>query len=374
MKIVYVVPYGVVLPSRAAHSINVMSMCSAISDLGHELTLVLPEPFSQEDIYAYYGIKRTFSIQFVRRISSKWFYPLFSLLTLFKIIKLKPDLVLGRSAITCLFAAWSGYQVVLDSHGPAWIGSRFNRYIYLLLRNSKNFKKMTVNSNALREIYLASGIPPQCPIVVAHNGSFQFPLEDKISNWPGRKNVLQIGYAGHLYKGRGIELIIECAVQLPQYDFHIVGGSEEDIQYWKNLHKLTNIHFHGFVAPSEVYKYRNMCDVLLAPYMKLGVFSAAGKDDSSKYMNPIKLIEYMASRKALIASDLPTIREVLNDKNAVLLPPDCVQDWVKAIIDLNVPEKRKSIADQAYKDFTENLTWRARANKMVSDITPGKLN
>ena len=366
MKIVYVVPYGVILPSRAAHSINIMSMCSALSDHGHKVTLILPDAIEPNvDLFTYYGIKNNFSIQFVKRISNRWFYPFYSLLTLLEIISIKPDLVVGRSALSCLFAAWTGYQVIFDSHGPAWSGSKVNRLIYLLLIGSKNLKKMTVNSNALRNIYLESGIAPKCPIVVAHNGSFKYSLDDKISKWPG-KSGLQIGYAGHLYKGRGIELIIGCALELPQFDFHIVGGSEEDILYWSKLHNLSNLYFHGFVSPSEVYKYRNMCDILLAPYMKSGVLSASGKDDSSKYMNPIKLIEYMASKKAIIASDLPPIREVLNNSNAVLLNTTDVEEWVQAILRLESPESRKMLAENAYKEFGENLTWSARAGKLVN--------
>ena len=50
----------------------------------------------------------------------------------------------------------------------------------------------------------------------------------------GDKNKLKIGYVGHLYKGKGIEviqlLLNKCNNDI---EFHIVGGTEKDINEWK---------------------------------------------------------------------------------------------------------------------------------------------
>ena len=48
-------------------------------------------------------------------------------------------------------------------------------------------------------------------------------------------HLLHIGYVGHLYKGRGIELILNMAKQRVELLFHIVGGLDEDIKYWKDI-------------------------------------------------------------------------------------------------------------------------------------------
>jgi len=50
---------------------------------------------------------------------------------------------------------------------------------------------------------------------------------------------------GHLYDGRGIELIFDLAGQMPELDFHLVGGSDEDLLYWQSVGRKTNIFFHG---------------------------------------------------------------------------------------------------------------------------------
>ena len=51
----------------------------------------------------------------------------------------------------------------------------------------------------------------------------------------GNISALKVGYVGHLYKGRGIETIVECAKKLSDMTFHIVGGTQKDVNYWKNF-------------------------------------------------------------------------------------------------------------------------------------------
>ena len=369
MKVVYIAPYGVVLPSTAAHSVNIMSVSSALAQQGHQVALVLPKAEKNEsELLRYYGVSKNFEFHFLPRYHNRWLSILYSFLSAVYALKHKADVVVSRSALSCLFSCWLGLKVVFDSHGPPWIGNKFNKYVYLILIKSKNLIRVTVNSGALKQIYLQISHPPRCEIKVAHNGSFDSPLDKCVDNWQGRPGALQVGYAGHLYKGRGIDIILETAKLLPEIDFHIIGGTPADISFWTAQIKLENVVFHGFVNPSEVYRYRNMCDVLLAPYMSTGVFSAGRIEDSSKYMNPIKLIEYMASRKAIIASDLPPIRELLNESNSILLSSYEPQDWSRAILSLADKGKREILSQKAYDDFRLNLTWDARARKMLEGL------
>ena len=75
-------------------------------------------------------------------------------------------------------------------------------------------------------------------IIVAHDGADEVVDFNSKTSLLGQKNTLKIGYIGHLYKGRGIELIIECAKQIKDMTFHIVGGFNDDINYWQNYSKI----------------------------------------------------------------------------------------------------------------------------------------
>lgn len=91
-----------------------------------------------------------------------------------------------------------------------------------------------------------------------------------------------------MYKGRGIEIIIELSKCFHNIGFHIFGGNEEDIKYWKNKTINNNIYFYGFILQNKIYLYRNACDILLAPYQKK-LSIANSTLNTSEYMSPLNI-------------------------------------------------------------------------------------
>lgn len=182
------------------------------------------------------------------------------------------------------------------------------------------------------------------------------------------EGTLKVGYVGHLYQGRGINLLIELARRCSWLHIHIVGGEPEDVQYWEQASRdLDNVTLHGYVKPAETAAYRRMCDVLVAPYQQ--VVQVAGKQiDTSKWMSPLKIFEYMATGKAVVCSDLPVLREVLRDgENALLCRPDDVDGWCEAMERLRADvDLRRLLGERAYRDYVEKYTWEQRAARLLS--------
>ena len=104
---------------------------------------------------------------------------------------------------------------------------------------------------------------------------------------------------------------------------------------------------------------------MLAPYSSRVTVGGHDKLDTSKFMSPIKIFEYMSHKKAIIASDLPVLREVLSEKNSVLVEPTNIKDWTTAIEKLKDLTQREKIANQAIVDF-DKYTWKKRAEKVIS--------
>lgn len=372
MKIVYVAKSFV--PSRTANSIHVMNICAALADMGHDVTILLPDAEEQRnlDIFPFYGLQPNFKIikLYYPKFKGKTIYFSFAIFRALK--KIKPDLVVGRFINGCAISAIMNIPTVFDSHGPIWHDSRISKFLFRKMINQKAFKKMTVNSNALKKIYLESDIFKGTKfntqnLIVAHNGANSYDLNKKV-DFPGRSDKLKVGYFGHLYAGRGVDIIFKLAERLPHIEFYIAGGEEADIINWKSKTQLENVHFLGFIPFANVYMYRNSCDVLLAPYQK--VVSPGGEvADQGPYMNPIKNIEYMSSKKAIICSDLPTIREVLNEDNAILVDCEDVDQWEKALINIyEDQELRSTLANQAYQDFQKYYTWKIRSQKLIEGV------
>ena len=366
MKILYL--SGYVIPSRKAHSIHIMRMSQALAQKGHNVILFAYASKQSRDfnLYAFYGTESDFDIELmsVPRVRGG------TLLTLPRLRKRllahsrNDTLVYARSIYGALVAARLGFRIIYEAHWPppnAWI-----HWLEKRLFAKASFQKLVLISKSLEQTYRTCFGEMPCT-EVCHDAADIPP--DKFSidyPWPCATDTLQIGYTGHLYAGRGIELILACAARLPHYAFHIVGGLYQDIERWADRGG-TNVHFHGYVQPSLVQTVLSKCDVLLMPYQRN--VSVGGKSiDTSNWMSPMKLFEYMASRRVIIASDLPVLREILTPENSILVQPESLEEWISAIEDCRDMRYRSRLADAAYQQFLASHTWGQRAEKALSGV------
>jgi glycosyltransferase involved in cell wall biosynthesis len=89
---------------------------------------------------------------------------------------------------------------------------------------------------------------------------------------------------------------------------------------------------------------------------------------SKKYTSPMKLFEYMASGIPIVASDLPSIREILNESNSVLVDPDIPKSIINGIIEVITNKSlANKISEQSFLDV-ENYTWSKRAINILEFI------
>ena len=369
MRILYI--SNSTIPSRMANSIHVMKMCHAFSNNGHEVVLLAPDIKHKyekgvNNIFEFYGVKENFKIK-------KLWYPnfiggglVYSLAIFFYLILGKKfDVVYGRFLHGCYLATLLKNKVIFETHEIIFRKRSHKIILFNKLIKSRYFKKLVVISQALKSIYLENKYLDNSLIQVAHDGADEVEnFNDKIKLL-GPKDHLKVGYVGHLYEGRGIEIIIECAKKINNMSFHLVGGLEKDIAYWQNYIeqlKLSNVYFYGFVSPKETSRYRNSFDIVLAPYANKVTIEGYG--DTSKFMSPIKIFEYMSHKKVIIASDLPVIREVLNEKNSILVNYENIELWIKAIKDLEYSNNKDHLSKQALIDF-KKFTWKNRAHLVI---------
>ncbi len=375
MRIVYISKS--VIPSRTANSIHVMKMCQAFSDNGHDVVLLTPHQKNQyekgiNNIYEYYGVKKNFIIKKLWHPNLKvgaLFY-LFSIF-FYLLINNNFQLVYGRFLHGCYLATLFKNKVIFESHENITTMKNHRLKIFKMLIKSKYFKKLIVISQALKNIYLENGYLSNNKIQVEHDGADEVKDLNTKVKLLGDEKTLKVGYVGHLYRGRGVELIIECAKLMKEVTFHIVGGTKKDIDKWRNLTKknnLLNIFFYGFVSPKDSINYRNSFDILLAPYAKkVSVFGLNDVGDTSNFMSPLKIFEYMSHQKAIIASDLPVLREILNPQNSILIEPEDTSALVTAILTLKKKELRDKLGANALKDF-KRFSWTNRVDRLINEI------
>ncbi len=180
------------------------------------------------------------------------------------------------------------------------------------------------------------------------------------------ENKLTVGFTGHIYPGRGADLLFELAQRMPDVNFLWVGGTPEEVNHWRNrLAEVdaSNVTMTGFVENSRLPLYQSAADVLLMPYGRS--ISASSGQDIAEVINPMKMFDYMAAGRAIVSADLPVLHEVLNGDNAVFCEPGNMDAWEKTLRELlSDGPRRLALGTQARKDAAR-YTWLARAKRAL---------
>ena len=172
---------------------------------------------------------------------------------------------------------------------------------------------------------------------------------------------------GHLYAGRGVDLFIKLAEAFQHKGIRFVwaGGKPADVEMWKaKAVNVSNLTFCGFVPNALLPVYQAAADVLLMPYsLEIGISSGLGH--SAQISSPMKMFEYLATGRAILASDLPVFHEILNESNAVFCTPENLPAWETALQALlDNPQLRERLSQQARID-AQKYSWTERARRIL---------
>jgi len=368
------------LPSRKANSVHVMAMCQAFARAGNEVTLFARrggEP--AEDLFQYYGVEPCFQVVMgcCPPWSGHWGRGLaYTADVARRVLRSpRPDLLYSRSCNCLAVLAPFGIPMAFEVHDLPRPGLE-DRVLRWLMRRS-NLVRVIAITESLRQEYLRliPWLPPE-RVFVAPDGADVPPKGLALPPdrpWPGRAGRVQVGYVGSLQPGRGVEIIAALAARLQEMDFHVIGGTEDQVEGWRRRASATgNLHVHGFVPPAVATACRQMMDILLTPYQErtLCVDDRGQVRDTTPGMSPLKVFEAMAAGKAIVSSDLPALREVLtHDVNALLVPPADVEAWADAIGFLaRHTEAAERLARQALDDLRAKYSWQVRATNILAEL------
>ena len=341
-----------------------MKMCAAMVRANHDVVLFgrRAPGYSAEDIFRYYGLKPAFELDLVSSSIGRRAPAVAGACRLLTRARtFRPELYYARRRPLAVVASFGSTPLIFDAHEMPI--RALDRKMELQVFRSKPFQRLVTNTKALADEYLAAWPEFGSKIMVAHNASD--PVAESISPYPiaRRPGAPQVGYVGSLYPGKGMETIIKLAEIHDGIDFHVVGGEKEHIGYWQAKGCPPNIAFHGHVRHADLSSYMLAFDVALAPLQRR-VSIDFHDSDIGKWTSPLKIFEYMAHGLPIIASYLPSLREVLVDEeNSLLVPPDDIGGWTAALTRLVADSSfRKDLARRAKSDFLLKYTWDARVS------------
>lgn len=356
MQLVYIT--NIQLPASDAQSIQVSAMAKAFNQkLGDNFLLI--SPLNNENISLSEGWqwRRLRVGNNLPRFLRYFFTIIFSIPG---ISKFKPDIIYSRDIGLVFFYRFLGFKCVYEIHKPfeTKIGDWFFRRLLQRI-------KVVAISQTLKNFVLEKYEIGNNGVLVAHDGVW---LEEytKLDHQVCKKKLCEelkinedrniVFYSSNLYKGKGLEIVIELAKQYADKYFVIMGNRDagEIIEYPTNM-------FHiGRKSPGEVPFYTKSADLLLMPFNK--------ELKTWKYHSALKMFEYLASGVPILSSNIGSITEVFNERNSYLFNPENISEAVESVkyIFDNYNEALEK-ARQALEDVKE-YTWEKRTQKILDFI------
>ena len=320
MKLAYV--SLVRLPTDRAHGYAMMKMCEHFAARGLDVELVVPTRRHgiKDDPFHYYGIERNFTIRklwatdFLGRFyKSRLSFFIDQLTFLLSLLRQRfgNTMVYARDYQVALFVR--SKNITLEVH-------TIPHRVWLFSLALSRARRIVVISGGLKKALIALGAPEH-KILVAPDAVdlSEFDITPSREVWrehgvdPQKKIVL---YTGHFYGWKGAETLAKAAAALEgDAEVVLMGGIDEELASFKKEYAGPHVYVIGFQPRKNIPNFLMSADALVLP-------NSAKPKISSLYTSPLKLFQYMASSVPIVASDLPSIREILTDETAFWFAPD----------------------------------------------------
>ena len=379
------------LPTEKAHGYQICKMCEAFALNGAEVVLLHPYRHQSDPrlvgltVFDYYGVRPIFRVKTLKNwdvvvlnrfISDRIFTPIFfahafiwGYYAASVARRHGADLYFTRDSAVAYWLARMGLPTVYEAHV---VPNRGQRWLLRRITHHPSLRLVVALTSSIRQGFLEIGFPSDRVIVLPHGVDLNLfeglpskedcrrrlglPLDRPIIGYIGRFRTLGIE--------KGIPELIEAIARLTLVNgleplLLCVGGPMDAVQVYLDVARRIGIPEHWIkffdrVPNNKVPWWIRSCDVVVLPMSEDYIVRVGAM--------PLKLFEYMASGVPILATDLPSIREVLrHGENAWLVPPvdpKALAEGMRQL--LENPDLAKSLARQAREDVRQ-YTWKRRA-------------
>lgn len=380
MKILYIA--NIRFPTEKAHGGQIAKMCESFSIANAKVELAIPsrsnKKFELISSYKYYRVKSNFTIKKILSFDPVWLMKvpasiyiriqsLFFMLSLFFYLLFKKNrgeyIFYTRDEYLLSFLQLFSKKIVWEGHALPVRLKKYKKRLDKCLAITVLTKQM---KNKIAEVGISGD-----KILVSPDAVDLSIFDINISKQEARKQLglpkdkFLLGYTGSLKTkdmDKGVADILKALKSLGEdLKFVAVGGNEREIKYYEKLARENNVDsrvkFLERVTPERLAVYQKAFDILMMPFPKTEHFSY--------YMSPLKMFEYMAAKRPILTTDLPTIREVLDETMAYLAEPNNPESIVRGVKYIMAKAESEEMSQAAYNEV-KKYTWQKRAENILN--------
>lgn len=370
MKLYYIV--NARMPSEKAYGIQIAKMCEAFIEHGVELELCIPRTRRAHiPLQEFYGLRVPVPTRILAGLD--WYgrgsigFALSSMVFMasacFYLLRRKGSASLytiDMDPYSFSPLALLGMPIAVEMHSP----KRSNILTRLFFRKAGHI--ITTNPLIKEKLADVFDLTPE-RFIVEPNGvdpeAFEAPSQEEARTALGLpKEAKIVLYVGRFYDWKGMQALQKAAVALEGKGIttYLVGGSQEAFEAVTGGPSRP-LHFGGSVQHADIGRWCAAADALL-------VLGTRANEFSYRYTAPMKLFEYLAAGRPVVAADTPALRSLVSEREVAFYTPDDPDDLARTISLVCLdPGKSEQAAAEGLRTAREH-TWSRRAERIRAFI------
>jgi glycosyltransferase involved in cell wall biosynthesis len=365
-------------PNEKANGLQIAKMCEAFLEAKINFTILVPERKQTENVKTsdpqkFYKLREKVPIKRLRCLDllnhhwipgpTAWYL---QTLTFFLNFRLQRRRLITKD--TLIYTRSAGILAFLGKRTP-WF---FEAHTFPKTRFGQIYQKWTLKK-AAGLVCISEGIAkkykrlaPNIPTIIAHDAVdlklfSKLPSKDtarKKLKLPPKKPIVL--YTGSPYEWKGVFTLAKATAKLPNVTTIFLGGRAQESDFKKLSVAAPHALCLPFVPHDMVPVYLAAADLLILP-------NSARDPISREDTSPLKLFEYLASGRPILASRVPALQNVLTQKESFFFKPDNSKDLQTQIQKaLNSSPTQIQAKTKAAYQKSQNHSWKKRTKQILN--------
>lgn len=362
------------IASKDGQYVHLEELSNALIEQGHELLFVGPKIVESDAFGSEGGIVPLLKQYIPKSLYEllEFSYSFYDFIKLFYAIKtFKPDVIYERCNLFFVSGIWAKkitkLPLLLEVNSPLYEErAKFNGIsLHKLAKWSENYVWKNADYTLPVTQVLANILEQNTGInnqVVIHNGinkkrfdNTQYNQNEQLKQTLGIDKQFVLGFTGFVREWHKIEQVLDIIKEHEEKNLLLLivgdGPASETLKnYAQQLNIADSLVITGIVEREVVNQYVSLFDIALQPAV-------------TPYASPLKMFEYLAMGKLIVAPDSDNIKEILEDKvSAVLFKKDDENSFKQAIIRAIELDNRELLCKNAMKTIEQRkYTWTENA-------------